>query len=71
MSEKDFKPEQTEKTGVVPKQSVGDTDSPVFHQLRCSECGGNELILIDSGTFTKSPVLGITEHAEKGPLSQH
>lgn len=66
MSKKNFKPEQIEKTGDVPEQSVADTDSAVFHQLTCSGCGGNEFILIDSGTFTESPVLGITEHAEIG-----
>lgn len=66
MSKKDFKPEQMEKTGDISKQSVGDSDSPMFHQLRCSQCGGNDLILIDSGIYTESPVLGITEYAEIG-----
>lgn len=66
MSKKEFKPEQIEKTADIPKQSGAHSDFPMFHQFRCSECGGNEFILIDSGVFTESPVLGITGHAEIG-----
>lgn len=66
MSKRDFQTELIEKTRDISRQSVGDSDSTVFYQFRCPECGENDLILIDSGIFAESPVSGITGYAEIG-----
>jgi hypothetical protein len=38
----------------------------VFYRRPCSGCGKDELDLIDSGIFTRSPILGITSDGEIG-----
>ena len=54
--------------GLLDDKSVTPQDGkpPVFYRRPCSECGQNALNLIESGLFTRSPILGITSDGEIG-----
>jgi hypothetical protein len=71
MSEKVFDKEiieKADKPSTVDNVTHEDEESEplVFYRCVCPECGANALKVFDSGVFTQSPVLGITNDGEIG-----